>query len=222
MQKSGSDGYRYQGLRLKMIAALRRKGVDDERTLQAMAATPRHLFVDSGFEEHAYEDKPFSIGCRQTISQPFTVAYQTSLLQVQPREKVLEIGTGSGYQAAILAELGARVFTLERYEALHRQAVERLEALGYGRIRCYLRDGFKGLPEMAPFDKIIVTCGAPAPPEALKTQLAVGGVMVIPVGEGVQQMVRLRKVGPNEFSETRLDTFRFVPFLEGVVRASDM
>lgn len=218
MQKSESDGYKQQGLRRKMVAALQKKGVDDARVLAAMAAVPRHLFVDKTFEEHAYEDKPFSIGCQQTISQPFTVAYQTSLLQVAPREKVLEIGTGSGYQAAVLAELGARVFTLERYEALHRQAVARLEALGYGRIRCYLRDGFKGLPEMAPFDKILVTCGAPAPPEALKSQLAPGGIMVIPVGEGVQQMVLLRRIGPDEYSETRLDIFRFVPFLEGVVR----
>ncbi|HNL39819.1 MAG TPA: protein-L-isoaspartate(D-aspartate) O-methyltransferase, partial [Saprospiraceae bacterium] len=177
---------------------------------------PRHFFLDKAFEEHAYEDKPFPIGNQQTISQPYTVAYQSALLEVKKRDRILEIGTGSGYQAAILGAMGARVFTVERQEALFLKSRELLEQLGFANIRCFFRDGSKGLPEFAPYDKIIVTAGAPVVPQPLKEQLAVGGILVIPVGEDVQYMYRITRVSETEFREEMLDAFRFVPFLEGV------
>lgn len=211
-----TDSYRHKGLRKRLVDDLRRRGIRDEGVLAAMGAVPRHLFLDKAFEEHAYEDKPFPIGNRQTISQPFTVAYQTALLAVKQRDRVLEIGTGSGYQAAVLAAMGARVFTVERHESLYLQARTLLEKMGYGNVRCYFRDGSKGLPEFAPFDKIIVTAGAPGVPEPLKNQLAEGGILVIPVGEDVQYMYRITRISPTEFREEILDAFRFVPFLEGV------
>ncbi len=201
-----------------MVDALRRRGITDEAVLTAMDAVPRHFFLDKAFEEHAYEDKPFPIGNQQTISQPFTVAYQTSLLEVQPRDKILEIGTGSGYQAAILAVLKARVYTVERQEALYLQAKDLLAEMGYSGVRCLFRDGSKGLPEYAPYDKIIVTAGAPVVPEPLKEQLAIGGILVIPVGEEVQYMYKITRVSETEYKEEMLDAFRFVPFLEGVRR----
>ena len=194
---------------------LRRRGITDEAVLTAIGELPRHFFLDKAFEEHAYDDKPFPIGYDQTISQPFTVAHQTSLLAVKPREKVLEIGTGSGYQAAILAMLGARVFSVERQEGLFQRTRDLLEPLQFN-VRCFFRDGSRGLPEFAPFDKIIVTAGAPVVPEALKKQLAVGGVLVIPVGEDVQYMYKITRLSEGEFREEMLDAFRFVPFLEGV------
>ena len=201
-----------------MVDALRRRGITDEAVLTAMDAVPRHFFLDKAFEEHAYEDKPFPIGNQQTISQPFTVAYQTSLLEVQPRDKILEIGTGSGYQAAILAVLKARVYTVDRQEALYLQAKDLLAEMGYSGVRCLFRDGSKGLPEYAPYDKIIVTAGAPVVPEPLKEQLAIGGILVIPVGEEVQYMYKITRVSETEYKEEMLDAFRFVPFLEGVRR----
>ncbi len=213
-----TDTYRHKGLRKRLVDDLRRRGIADEAVLAALNAIPRHYFLDKAFEEHAYEDKPFPIGHEQTISQPFTVAYQTILLEVKPRDRVLEIGTGSGYQAAVLAELGARVFTVERQEALHLSAKALLERMGYGQVRCFFRDGTKGLPEFAPFDKIIVTAGAPVVPDALKTQLAEGGILVIPVGEDVQYMYKITRLGAAEFKEEMLDAFRFVPLLEGVKR----
>lgn len=209
------DTYRHKGLRKRLVEKLRKRGIADEAVLTAIGELPRHFFLDKAFEEHAYDDKPFPIGYDQTISQPFTVAYQTSLLAVQPREKVLEIGTGSGYQAAILAMLGARVFSVERQEGLFQRTRDLLESLKFN-VRCFFRDGSRGLPEFAPFDKIIVTAGAPVVPEALKKQLAVGGVLVIPVGEDVQYMYKITRLSEGEFREEMLDAFRFVPFLEGV------
>ncbi|HNM26685.1 MAG TPA: protein-L-isoaspartate(D-aspartate) O-methyltransferase [Saprospiraceae bacterium] len=211
-----TDSYRHKGLRKRLVDQLRQKGIRDEAVLTAIGAVPRHFFLDKAFEEHAYEDKPFPIGNQQTISQPYTVAYQSALLEVKKRDRILEIGTGSGYQAAILGAMGARVFTVERQEALFLKSRELLEQLGFANIRCFFRDGSKGLPEFAPYDKIIVTAGAPVVPQPLKEQLAVGGVLVIPVGEDVQYMYRITRVSETEFREEMLDAFRFVPFLEGV------
>lgn len=211
-----TDSYRHKGLRKRLVDQLRQKGIRDEAVLTAIGAVPRHFFLDKAFEEHAYEDKPFPIGNQQTISQPYTVAYQSALLEVKKRDRILEIGTGSGYQAAILGAMGARVFTVERQEALFLKSRELLEQLGFANIRCFFRDGSKGLPEFAPYDKIIVTAGAPVVPQPLKEQLAVGGILVIPVGEDVQYMYRITRVSETEFREEMLDAFRFVPFLEGV------
>lgn len=213
-----TDSYRHKGMRKRMVDALRQRGISDEAVLAAMGAVPRHFFLEKAFVEHAYEDKAFPIGCEQTISQPFTVAYQTVLLNIKNGDQVLEIGTGSGYQAAILAVLGAKVFTVERQEGLYFQTKKLLEELGFKTVKCFFRDGSKGLAEKAPFDKIIVTAGAPVIPEPLKAQLAVGGILVIPVGESVQQMLKITRISATEFQEERLDNFRFVPFLEGVRR----
>jgi protein-L-isoaspartate(D-aspartate) O-methyltransferase len=204
-------------MRRKLVDQLRAKGIKEESILKVIGALPRHYFLDKAFEEWAYQDKPFPIGNEQTISQPYTVAYQTRLLEVEKREKILEIGTGSGYQAGILAMLGARVYTIERQELLHHRAKKLLAQLQLGNIRCYLRDGYKGLPEFAPFDKILVTAGAPEIPEPLLLQLKVGGQMVIPVGDKAQKMLRitrLNKAGDVEME--KFADFKFVPFLKGV------
>ncbi len=216
-----TDSYRHKGLRKRLVETLRRRGIRDEGVLTAIGSVPRHFFLDKAFEEHAYEDKPFPIGNKQTISQPYTVAYQTALLEVKNRDRVLEIGTGSGYQAAILGAMGARVFTVERHEPLHLRAKALLESMGFSNIRCFFRDGMKGLPEFAPYDKIVVTAGAPVVPEPLKAQLAVGGILVIPVGEDVQYMYRITRVSDTEYREEMLDAFRFVPFLEGLQKKKD-
>lgn len=212
-----TDTYRHKGLRKRMVDTLRHRGISDEAVLAALAAVPRHFFLDRTFEEHAYEDKPFPIGHEQTISQPFTVAYQSALLNIRPRDKVLEIGTGSGYQSAILAVLGARVYTIERQEGLYFQAKSLLGEMGFRTVKCFFGDGTKGLPQFAPYDKIIVTAGAPVVPEALRQQLAwPGGILVIPVGEEVQMMYKITRMSETEFREEELDSFRFVPFLKGV------
>ena len=203
-------------MRRQLVDELRQKGIRDERILQAMLQLPRHFFLDNAFEEQAYEDKAFPIGNKQTISQPYTVAYQTGLLDVQKREKILEIGTGSGYQAAILALLGARVYTVERQEVLHKKAKKLLEILQTGNIRTFFRDGYKGLPEFAPFDKVLVTAGAPEVPEALKVQLKIGGLLVIPVGQKEQKMLKITRLTETQFEHTELANFRFVPFLKGL------
>ncbi|MCB0586704.1 MAG: protein-L-isoaspartate(D-aspartate) O-methyltransferase [Phaeodactylibacter sp.] len=203
-------------MRKQLVEELRRKGISDERLLAAIGALPRHFFLDKAFEEWAYKDKPFPIGNEQTISQPYTVAYQTSLLNIKKRDKVLEVGTGSGYQAALLAMLGARVYTIERQEMLYERAKALLSKLRLGNIRCYLRDGNKGLPEFAPFDKIIVTAGAEDVPQALLEQLAIGGIMVIPVGEFVQKMHRITRISEEEYDDQVLANFRFVPLLKGL------
>ncbi len=210
------DTYHHKGLRKKLIDSLRKKGIQDERVLTAMDVLPRHYFLDNAFEEIAYQDKAFPIGNEQTISQPFTLAFQTELLDVKKREKVLEIGTGSGYQAAILATLGARVFTIERQEALYNEAKFVLKELGFHGIRFYFRDGYKGLPELAPFDKILVTAGATSVPDALLKQLKTGGVLVIPVGRKVQRMMRITKVSEEDYQKEDFGSFRFVPFLKGI------
>ncbi len=211
-----NDTYRHQGLRKRMIDTLRRRGITDEAVLAAMGSVPRHFFLVKDFEDHAYEDKPFPIGNEQTISQPFTVAYQSALLEIAPRDKVLEIGTGSGYQAAILAALGAKVYTVERQEALYFQAKSLLAEMGFHTVHCFFRDGSLGLPIHAPYKKIVVTAGAPVVPEPLKQQLAIGGILVIPVGNEIQKMLKITRLSESKFQEEVLDTFRFVPFLEGL------
>lgn len=214
-----NDSYRHKGMRKKLIASVRRKGIRDEQVLEAMMRIPRHLFLDKAFEEKAYEDRPFPIGNDQTISQPYTVAYQTQLLEIQKRDKVLEIGTGSGYQAAVLSEMGARVFTIERFDALYQHTKKLLFNMGYERIRLFCKDGFKGLPEFAPFDKIIVTAGAPEIPEKLLEQLAVGGIFVIPVDSNSNQvMYKIRKTGSLTYEREACGDFIFVPMLKGIVK----
>ena len=209
------DSYLLQGMRRKLIEELRQKGIQDERVLSAMEELPRHYFLDPGFEEWAYQDQAFPIGSEQTISQPYTVAYMTELLEVRKRDKVLEIGTGSGYQAAILALMGGRVFTVERHKALYEKARSLLHELGFERIRTFFRDGGKGLPEFAPFDRILVTAGAAQVPEALLQQLALGGILVIPLGEDGQTMYKITRVTEAEYREEAKGPFRFVPFLSG-------
>ena len=212
------DTYRHKGLRRKLVNTIKDKGIKNEGILKAMDALPRHFFLEKAFEEWAYQDKAFPIGNEQTISQPFTVAYQTELLEIKKRDKVLEVGTGSGYQAAILALLGARVYTIERQEELFHKTNNLLEKIEVGNIRTFLRDGYKGLPEYAPFDKILVTAGATTIPQPLKDQLKVGGFLVIPVGENVQKMIRITRLSDKEFQKEEFANFRFVPFLKGINR----
>lgn len=197
---------------------LQRKGITDEGVLEAIGKVPRHLFLDSAFADLAYRDQALEIDCEQTISQPFTVAFQTQLLEVEKRQRILEIGTGSGYQAAILAEMGARVFTVERQEHLFHKTRKLLADLGYTNIRCYFRDGTKGLREFAPYDGIIVTAGAPEVPQALLEQLQIGGKLVIPVGKVNQTMKRIVRQSETEYLEEDHGGFRFVPFLKGTSR----
>ena len=213
---SYKDTYRHKGLRKKLVETIRAKGIKDEKVLSAINSLPRHFFMEKAFEEWAYVDKAFPIGSDQTKSQPYTVAFQTELLEIKKRDKVLEIGTGSGYQAAILALLGARVYTIERQEDLFHKTNDLLGMLEVGNIRTYFRDGYKGLPEFAPFDKMIVTAGATEIPEALKNQLKIGGVLVIPVGDNnTQKMYRITRISEMEFKKEEFANFRFVPFLKG-------
>ncbi|MGI6321261.1 MAG: protein-L-isoaspartate(D-aspartate) O-methyltransferase [Bacteroidales bacterium] len=207
------DSYRHQGLRKKLVDEVRRKGIEDERVLDAINTLPRHYFMDSSFLEHAYEDKAFPIGQGQTISQPYTVAFQTQLLEVEKNDKILEIGTGSGYQAAVLYLMGAKVFSIERQRELFLKSKEFFRKFKY-KITSFYGDGYKGLPVYAPFDKIIVTCGAPFIPEDLLSQLKIGGKMVIPVGDNVQKMLVVEKISENEIKKTEYGDFRFVPMLE--------
>ncbi len=208
------DSLKHKGMRKKLIEEIQAKGIDDQDVLNAMMKVPRHLFLDRAFLLQAYTDQAFRIGAGQTISQPYTVAYQSSLLHVSKGEKVLEIGTGSGYQTCILLELGAKVFTIERQKELHDKAKVLLPKLGYSP-KFFYGDGFKGLPAYGPFDRIIITCGAPYVPEELLNQLKIGGVMVIPVGEGdVQVMTTILKKGEGDFEKHELKNFRFVPMLE--------
>ncbi|MDF1694247.1 MAG: protein-L-isoaspartate(D-aspartate) O-methyltransferase [Saprospiraceae bacterium] len=214
------DSYIHQGLRSKLITTLRSKGIKDERILSAFMHIPRHLFLDSAFAKWAYTDVAFPIDSDQTISQPYTVAVQTSLLKIKGVEKVLEIGTGSGFQACVLSYLGAKVYTIERQEKLFHKTVRLLDKLGFGRIRTLLGDGYKGAPRFAPFDRILITCGAPFVPQDLLDQLKIGGIMVVPLGEGdVQRMIRITKVSPTKFEQEDFGAFKFVPFLEGVNRS---
>ncbi len=210
------ESHRHQGLRKKMVAIIESKGIHDKKVLGAIGRVKRHVFLDKAFVEIAYEDRAFPIGEGQTISHPYTVAYQTQLLDVQAGDKILEIGTGSGYQAAVLAEMGAWVYSIERVKALYDKTRPILKALGYKKIRCFYGDGFIGIPDLAPFDKIIITAAAPEIPEAILKQLKVGGVLIIPYGEGEkQQMLKIKRVAEFEFEQETLDTFSFVPMLRG-------
>ena len=210
------DTYRHKGLRNKLTELLRIKGITDEKVLDAINAIPRHFFLDSAFDEVAYEDRAFPIAQHQTISQPYTVAYQTQMLEIKPFEKVLEIGTGSAYQASVLAEMGAQVFTIERQKQLFddNRAFSYLKK--YNNIKFFYGDGYEGLPTYAPFDKVIVTAAAPIIPPKLIEQLKTGGKMVIPLGEApVQKMLRITKNADGSTSTEYFDNFSFVPMLEG-------
>jgi len=207
------DSYKHRGLRNKLITTIRSKGIKDEAVLSAMAKVPRHYFFDNAFLEHAYQDKAFPIGEGQTISQPFTVAYQTELLNVKPGSKILEIGTGSGYQACILLELGAKVFTIEFNNKLYLRTKSFLPKMGYNPIFKH-GDGSQGWPIHAPYDGIVVTAGAPVVPESLKNQLKVNGVLVIPVGNNERQlMMKIIRISDTEFTTEEFDYFAFVPLL---------
>jgi protein-L-isoaspartate(D-aspartate) O-methyltransferase len=207
------DKYREQGARKKLVVLLRERGISDERVLTAIGKVPRHFFFDETFWNQAYKDIAFPIGDGQTISQPYTVAYQTELIHIQKGDKVLEIGTGCGYQTCVLLELGAKVFTIERQENLFRRTIQVLPKMGY-HPQFFLGDGSMGIAEHAPYDKIIVTAGAPLVPEILLKQLKIGGILVIPVGDANEQkMVTVLRISEIEFEKIVLDTFRFVPLL---------
>lgn len=207
------DNYREKGARKQLVKLLEGRGIADNSVLQAIGKVPRHYFFDETFWNQAYKDIAFPIGDRQTISQPYTVAYQSELLHVKRGDKVLEIGTGSGYQTCILLELGADVYTIERQENLYQRTIQVLPYMGY-KPNFFLGDGSKGIPQHAPYDKIIVTAGAPFVPEVMLSQLKLGGLLVIPVGdEKSQKMVTILRVGENDFERIELDTFRFVPLV---------
>ena len=214
------DNYRHKGLRQRMVNQLRSGGFDDERVLAALNEVPRHVFLDSSFVEYAYSDQPFSIGSGQTMSQPSTVAAQSKLLKVESGMKVLEIGTGSGYQACVLAAMGAKVFTIERQRNLFFRTKEILEQLPY-RVKTFLGDGYEGLPQYGPFDRIIITAGAPCLPPKLIEQLKPNGIMVIPMDDnkGGQTMVRITKNPDGSLTREEFGEFKFVPMLTGT--ASD-
>jgi protein-L-isoaspartate(D-aspartate) O-methyltransferase len=209
---------KHKGLRKKLVDRMREKGISDEAVLASIGKVPRHLFYfDSTFAEKAYEDIAFQIGDGQTISHPYTVALQSQLLGIKKGDKILEIGTGSGYQTAILVELGAKVFSVERQKNLYDKTRLLLPAMGYDP-KLFYGDGYKGLPNYAPFDKIIVTCGAPEIPETLLGQLKTGGILVIPVGNKEQVMTTLVKTGENQFHKEEFGEFRFVPMLQDKAR----
>ena len=208
------DSLKHKGLRNKLVRLIASKGITNQNVLDAIARVPRHLFMDSGFLDHAYQDKAFPIAAGQTISQPYTVAFQTELLDLKPKDRVLEIGTGSGYQTAILLELKAVVFTIERQLELFKKTQLFLQKIGYRPKKMVFGDGYKGLPEDAPFDGILVTAGAPEVPKPLLDQLAIGGRLVIPVGVQDQIMMRITRISDKEFKKESFGTFRFVPLLE--------
>lgn len=216
LMRNYEDTYRHKGLRKQLMNLLKEKGITDERVLEAINKIPRHYFLDSAFDKIAYEDRAFPIGEGQTISQPYTVAYQTQLLQVNKSDKVLEIGTGSVYQATILSELGAKVYTIERQKKLydlHKKFIFRNQ---YPNLKFFYGDGFEGLPTFAPFDKIIITAAAPFIPPRLVEQLKTGGLMVIPVDEGeAQRMLRITKLADGSTKEEAFERFSFVPMLTG-------
>lgn len=208
------DTYRHKGMRKQLVSELAAKGIQDTDVLEAIMAVPRHLFLDAVFTKQAYSNMAFQIGAGQTISHPYTVAFQTELLELVKGDKVLEIGTGSGFQTAILCELGAKVYSIERQRELYLKATQIIRKLGYTPKLRY-GDGYKGWPTFGPFDKIIVTCGAPFIPEDLLKQMKVGGRMVIPLGAGKdQEMMLIIKEGEREFSQKKLGVFSFVPMLK--------
>jgi len=208
------DTFKHKGLRQQLVNVLKNKDITNLAVLNAIGKIPRHLFMDSSFLDYAYKDKAFPIAADQTISQPYTVAFQTELLQVNLGDKILEIGTGSGYQTAVLCELGARVFSIERQQELFKKTSKFLPKLGYRAKKFIFGDGYKGLVEEAPFDSIIVTAGAPFVPKPLLSQLKIGGRLVIPLGEDVQIMTLLIRKGEKEFEQHEYGEFRFVPLLE--------
>ena len=212
-----TDTFEAKGKRKKLVAELRQKGITDEEVLKAIDTVPRHLFMDPAFLSHAYVDKAFPLSSGQTISQPYTVAVQSSLLKVKKRDKILEVGTGSGYQAAILIEMGAKVFTIERHRELFIKAQRTLTSLGYSADFFY-GDGYEGKPQYGPFDSIIITAAAPEAPPALLQQLKTGGRLVVPIGDsGSQVMTVVERTGPDTFENTTHGTFIFVPMLKGTV-----
>lgn len=213
-----NDSYEAKGKRKKLVEELRKKGISDEEVLRAIDTVPRHIFMDDAFLVHAYADKAFPISSGQTISQPYTVAVQTSLLKIKKRDKILEIGTGSGYQAAILAEMGARVYTIERYRELFLKAQEIISGLGYN-IDFFYGDGYEGKSQYGPFDGILITAAAPEAPKKLLEQLKTGGRMVLPIGMpgATQIMTVVEKTGPDNYEYSDHGNFVFVPMLKGTV-----
>lgn len=210
------DTYRHKGLRKKLVDIVRSKGITDETVLEAINKIPRHFFLDSAFDEQAYEDRAFPIGEGQTISQPYTVAYQTQLLAIKKFDKVLEVGTGSAYQACVLAEVGAMLYTIERQKKLYDANKNFQHLKKYPSIKFFYGDGYEGLPTYGPFDKVIITAAAPEIPPKLIEQLKPGGMMVIPLGAGnVQQMMRITKLENGALKEEVFDNFSFVPMIEG-------
>ena len=210
------DSYLHKGLRKKLVDQIKEKGITDTSVLQAIMNVPRHFFLDSAFEKQAYEDRAFPIGQDQTISQPYTVAYQTQLLQVKPFEKILEVGTGSAYQSCVLAELKAKVYTIERQKKLYESNKEFTYLKKYHTIQMFYGDGFEGLPTYAPFDKVLITAAAPYIPEKLIQQLKPGGMMVLPLDEdSMQRMHRITKMSDGSLMEEKFDQFSFVPMLIG-------
>lgn len=210
-----NDNYQYKGLRKKLVDQVRNKGIQSEKVLNAINEVPRHLFMDSSFVHFSYADQAFPIGAGQTISQPYTVAFQTELLDLKSQEKVLEVGTGSGYQAAVLVEMGVKVFTIERHRELFLKSQTTLHSLGY-KPEFFYGDGYKGLPGYAPFDKILITAGATEVPDDLLNQLKVGGILVVPLGERHSQiMTKIVKEGNDKFTRTEHGFFVFVPLLKG-------
>jgi protein-L-isoaspartate(D-aspartate) O-methyltransferase len=210
------DTYRHKGLRKKLIDSIRNKGITNERVLEAMMNIPRHFFLDTALDRIAYEDRAFPIQEGQTISQPYTVAYQTQLLEVEPYDKILEIGTGSAYQASVLAEMGANIFTIERQKKLFELNKEFIFRKKYSNIKFFYGDGFEGLPTFAPFDKILITAAAPFIPPKLVQQLKPGGKMVLPLdNDGLQKMMRITKNEDGTYEEETFSNFSFVPMLKG-------
>ena len=208
------DTPKHQGLRNQLVTILKQKGIGNKNVLEAIKKIPRHLFLNSSFEDFAYQDKAFPIDAGQTISQPYTVAFQTELLEVKKGDKILEIGTGSGYQTAVLCTLGAVVYTVERQNELFKKTSLLLPKLGIRPKHLSFGDGYKGLPNHAPFDGIIVTAGAPEIPKALMSQLKVGGKLVIPVGDKIQIMILIIRKSETQFEKHEFGDFRFVPLLE--------
>ena len=208
------DTFKHQGLRKQLVATLVAKGIKNPAVLEAIGSIPRHLFMDSSFLDHAYQDKAFPIAASQTISQPYTVAFQSELLEVKSEDKILEIGTGSGYQTAVLCLLGAQVYSIERQLELFKKTSQFLPKIGYVAKRLIFGDGYKGLKEEAPFDSIIVTAGAPFVPKPLLSQLKIGGRLVIPVGDKDQIMTLYIRKAAKEFEKHELGNFKFVPLLE--------
>ncbi len=209
-----NDTLKHRGMRNNLAEILINKGIKDQHVLNAIRHITRHLFLDSGFEDHAYQDKAFPIGAEQTISQPYTVAFQTELLQLKPNHKILEIGTGSGYQTAVLLHLKAKVYTIERQLELFKKTNLFFDKMGYRPKKVIFGDGYKGLPEEAPYDCILVTAGAPKVPKPLLEQLKVGGRLVIPVGIDEQIMTVYIRKSEKEFERKEMGAFRFVPLLE--------